>query len=511
VPFALVAEFPLGYYRGHLGAGDTDPCPSPARLHGALTAAAAAGTRAVPDGDGSGLTAGPGERAALEWLEANPPDGVALPPTLAADRAYLRFRKTGTIPFEGAKASGAWKIKTVPDRPESSVAVDGPVAFVWSKRPPHTIAETLAELALDVPHLGTAESPVRLTVGDAKPTHRRDLTADLWAIGGLDLDLPQPGRLEALEQAHRRENGPKATVGHEEHSGGDAVRPPPVVSAKVAVARFAAVDIPPASPLPWTRAVLLELDRSVRREFHVRWAVAFHRALVAVIGLGASPMVTGRYAEGVERPANHLAIQLLAPGLPSDHLCERTTTAALLIPDAAAPEDLETLDNALDDLGRSLIRGPGGKRVRIAGRRLVSADDFWSPAGAGRPRRWRTDTMAVPDLRPPRGRRWTFGDAALLAVGLTWRDHLGGPGRGQAWLDDLRAAAAEAGARVLTARRVLRSDLQQQVHRVHRHAVLSAYRAELELGTLAGPRSLLAIGQTRHLGGGLLVPAEAPP
>ncbi|MGI8594046.1 MAG: type I-G CRISPR-associated protein Csb2 [Solirubrobacteraceae bacterium] len=251
---------------------------------------------------------------------------------------------------------------------------------------------------------------------------------------------------------------------------------------------------------------------SVRRELHVRWAVGFHRALVAVIGLGASPMVTGRYADGVERPPNHLAIQLLAPGLPSDHLRERTTTAAaLLIPDGAAPEDLETLDQALADLRRSSIRGPGGRQLRVVGRRLVSADDFWSPGVVGDPQRWRTDTMAVPDLRPPRGRPWTFGDAALLAVGLTWRDHLGGPGRGQAWLDGLRAAAADAGARVLTARRVLRSDLQHQAHRVHRHAVLSAYRAELELGTLAGSRSLVAIGQTRHLGGGLLVPAEGQP
>jgi CRISPR-associated protein Csb2 len=509
VTFALLAEFPLGYYRGHLGAGETDPCPSPARLHGALTAAAATGTRAVPDEDGSGLTAGPTERAALKWLETNPPDGLALPPALAAERAYVRFRKTGTIPFEGTKAKGAWKIKTVPDSPESSVALNGPVAFVWSKRPPQAIAETLAELALDVSNLGTAESPVRLTVGDAKATHRLDPTADLWAIGGLDLDLPQPGRLEALEQAHRRENGPDAKLGPEEHSGSDAVRPPPVVSAKVAVARFAAVDLPAASPLPWPRAVLLELDRSVRRELHVRWAVAFHRAIVRIIGLGAPPMITGRY-EGVDPPANHLAIQLLAPGLPSEHLRERTTTAALLIPDGATPDDLETLNNALDDLSRSSVRGPGGRQRHIMGHRLVSADDFWSPGATPRPRHWRTDTMAVPDLRPPRGRRWTFGDAALLAVGLTWRDHLGGPGRGQVWLDGLRAAAAEAGARALTARRVLRSDLQHQVHKVHRHAVLSAYRAELELGTLAGPRSLVAIGQTRHLGGGLLVPSEKP-
>lgn len=511
--FGLLAEFPLGTYRAHLGPGDTDPCPSPARLHAALTAAAGAGTRAVVDDDDLRLTIGRPERAALEWLESNPPDAFVLPPALRPDRDYIRYRKTGTIPFEGAKATGSWKVKTVPDRPESSVAFNGPVMFLWSTAPPEDVADTLASLALDVPHLGTTESPVRLTAGefDIEPTHRLDHTADLWAGGGLDLDLPQPGRLAALERAHKEEHGPLAKVGSEDHTGSDSVRRPLVVSTAVALARFTDAAATATHTLPWTRVVLLESDREIPRQFHVRWAVAFHRALVRVIGVGAPPVVTGRYPDGAERPANHLAIAFLAGGLPSEHLRQRAkTTIAFLLPSAAAAEDLEIMRAAVVDLRRSPVRGPGGRTLRVGEPRVVSTDQFWSPASVARPQRWMTDTMAVPDLRPPRGRQWTFGDAALQAVGLTWRDQLGGAGRGQAWLDGLRAAAAAAGVRVLAARRVLRSDLHHQVHKVNPHAVVSAYRAELELGDLAGPNSLVAIGQTRHLGGGLLVPAEDP-
>ncbi len=49
--FAVLAELPLGTYRGLAGDGSLDPFPTPARLHAALLVAAAAGTRAVADGD----------------------------------------------------------------------------------------------------------------------------------------------------------------------------------------------------------------------------------------------------------------------------------------------------------------------------------------------------------------------------------------------------------------------------------------------------------------------------
>jgi len=41
-------------------------------------------------------------------------------------------------------------------------------------------------------------------------------------------------------------------------------------------------------------------------------------------------------------------------------------------------------------------------------------------------------------------------------------------------------------------------------------SVVQPYRAEVMLGDLAGDRTMVAVGQSRHLGGGLLVPCDLP-
>ncbi|MDR1768295.1 MAG: hypothetical protein LBR32_07705, partial [Propionibacteriaceae bacterium] len=50
--FAIVAEFPLGLYRGRVGEGQLDHVPSLSRLHSALTSAAGGGLRAEEDSNG---------------------------------------------------------------------------------------------------------------------------------------------------------------------------------------------------------------------------------------------------------------------------------------------------------------------------------------------------------------------------------------------------------------------------------------------------------------------------
>ncbi|MDP2350307.1 MAG: type I-U CRISPR-associated protein Cas5/Cas6, partial [Chloroflexota bacterium] len=48
------------------------------------------------------------------------------------------------------------------------------------------------------------------------------------------------------------------------------------------------------------------------------------------------------------------------------------------------------------------------------------------------------------------------------------------------------------------------------VHHVTPEMAVQPYRAALRLGSLAGDRTILAIGQSRHLGGGLLTPLDLP-
>ena len=78
MPFAIVADLPLGTYHGAGQDGQPEPVPSVARLHAALLCAAGFGPRAVSTGR-TAWTSARRTQAALRWLEENPPDSVAIP------------------------------------------------------------------------------------------------------------------------------------------------------------------------------------------------------------------------------------------------------------------------------------------------------------------------------------------------------------------------------------------------------------------------------------------------
>ena len=96
MPFAIVADLPLGTYHGAGQDGQPEPVPSVARLHAALLCAAGFGPRAVSTGPDS-LDVREEDQAALRWLEENPPDSVAIP-ALRINIAYpVAYRDDGTI------------------------------------------------------------------------------------------------------------------------------------------------------------------------------------------------------------------------------------------------------------------------------------------------------------------------------------------------------------------------------------------------------------------------------
>ena len=78
MPFAIVADLPLGTYHGAGQDRQPEPVPSVARLHAALLCAAGFGPRAVSTVPDS-LDVREEDQAALRWLEENPPDSVAIP------------------------------------------------------------------------------------------------------------------------------------------------------------------------------------------------------------------------------------------------------------------------------------------------------------------------------------------------------------------------------------------------------------------------------------------------
>lgn len=505
--FTITAELPLGTYRGAGTDGRPEPLPSVARLHSALLCAAGFGPRAVAAG--GGLCLCKADEAALHWLEEHPPDGVVIPPLEVNRGRVVAYRDDGTI--KQTKGRGA--TKKLPKAPDTAVAVAGRFVWTWHEDPPPLVREALTALCSDVPYLGTTESPVRLRAdtGQVEPTHDLAQNAEPFEHGTEDHDIDAclPGRTAELVAAHASRTtaprgGSRAAYGTDEWSISDV--PPREAVAPVRYRRCGE----PAVDTPWSQAVLVPLSQKIPELYRVGWAVAAHRALIGLMGEGAPSLVTGKYPPETAPPANRLALHLLDDSAPVEGGSTSAGALVILLPQDAKPADLEVVADAVDGL-RS-VRGPGGRLARVTGQpRVLPGSGFWTEPEPGRLRLWRTVPAAVPDTRGCRACEWTFAHAALLSVGFVWKARWRRvPGRRDDYYRNLAQAVTAAGVAVVSARPVRTIEVGRYAHRVHPHAVVRPYAACVWLGDLATPKTVAAIGQSRHLGGGLLVPHDVP-
>ena len=185
----LEIEFLTGVCRAAREPGDDAPDwpPQLDRVFSALVSAwAARGER-------------PEERAALEWLEEQPP------PTVYASAHTSRTTPDVFVPPNDARASKAPKtyMRVMPDRrPRRSrrfpiARPDDPfMALVWPVEPEPTLLEPLNAIAHCIGYLGHSASLARC----------RFLSGDAPERGHPPMPLRRrvyPGRLRELEQAHR--------------------------------------------------------------------------------------------------------------------------------------------------------------------------------------------------------------------------------------------------------------------------------------------------------------------
>ena len=506
VSFAIIADLPLGVYRGHVGDGDLDVVVSPARLHAALLCAAAAGPRAAEDR--GQLRPCEQDGVALQWLERNSPDGIRLPRRWVNTGAAVAFRDEGLL----KKSKAGWAVKKNGKPATMSVAVDGPFAWIWRQDPPEAVRAALTALCADVSHLGMAECPARMWTGTGEavqPSHVWDTEAALFGGSGAGVDVvaPAPGRGTVLAAAHAARVGATPSVKADAIKTDELSVRAPVADEALQMLRY----VPrggPVSAAPWSTVWLAPLDKPVEHDERVAWAVAVHRALISIIGDGAPGVITGAYPRGVSRPANRVAIQFLDVGMPFACATSAPSTVAVLLPSDAAAMDVQVVGEALARL--RVIRRPGGEQRAVIGQIAVTTgEDFWPAPRAGLRRWWITTPAAVADNRPPRG-AWSVADTVATSVGLVWRDSFPVSGRSDARYRALSHAVAERGVRVNWASLITGGNPRRFVHKIQPGGVLQPYRALLSLGSLAGERTLVAIGQSRHLGGGLLAPVDLP-
>jgi len=514
VAFSLVAHFPQGTYRGRRPDLTTERIPSVARLHAALLCAAGFGPRAVEHDQGWAPC--DADDVALRWLEENPPTEVRIPQLRVSRNDAVAYRDDGTIGKTGKEKA----IRKLP-KLEATVALDGPFVWTWRQAPPEPVAAALRELCQDVPHLGAAQSPVLLSATDEnlESTHEHAPGSALFGGGlGHDIDLPLPGRVDELGQAHRNE---RLGVVGKDRAGTDE-RSLSAVPPRQSVRRSRYREIrQQRTDVPWPQVLLVPLDVRIAERDRVRWAVAAHRALIRYLDASSPPVLTGAYPDDARRPPNRVALHIIDKDHPA-HLPGRAACAlAVLLPREANPAELDAVYGAVGALRtlrshrRRNLRSRRDRReenpelVRVTGPvEVIAGDRFWNEPRPGSARLWRTEPPAVPDTRGYPG--WTFTHAALLSLGFVWQGVAlpTSSGRGAVRDRGMVHAVNAAGAVVLRADPVRSSRVEDYVHRVHRDAVVRPYRATLSLGDVGGPTTIQAIGQCRHLGGGLLVPED---
>jgi CRISPR-associated protein Csb2 len=236
-------------------------------------------------------------------------------------------------------------------------------------------------------------------------------------------------------------------------------------------------------------------------------AVGIHRALIARIGDDVPPFVTGRDGDGPSRGTGHLAIQL-GPDPQGDG-----QVVLLGLPVGVSEADRRRLSEAVRAPFRAGARVDRGKTVWFTVEppsRRVEANRFWrTPA-----RLMRTVVPFVVEVNGgPRRQTWTLDDATVCSVGFAMRSLLEptplGWGAGWAFRTELvRTLRDDYGVDARATR--FRGPSSRLAYKTRAGELIVAAHAIVDLGRLAGGESagFLALGRTRHLGGGLLLPLE---
>lgn len=514
VPFAINATFHLGFYQAHTPMGELERYPSPARLYSAIVAAAWQLARLSADDPSSALLDEADERV-FEWLEHNPPDAFRLPDLIANESPAITYRDCGEVAKAGLKGRNA--------RPAvESVAFGGPVSWYWNQPPSEDVRCRIDVLLGEITYLGEAVSSVCLT---ATPVEQIPADAYVRTEPSFDAEsvlTPLAGRYEELQNYY--ESQVEAKAGKDGRQQEQLECPTPVPSACLGAAYYAQVTGEGASldagESPWPIGYRFVVEgKRLFPEDRKDWATCMHRAIARRIGEDALPRIMQRFRPGDVPdellPANGLAIQIISADLPvSEEYASEEDMILIMIPAGASAHDRRAIVGALYGIESLYSRRLGRVDVRFEPEE-IDLTRFWEPVSPQTIRCFETEPLFIANHRPPcrpkrDGSRWTVEDDVRVAIGYVWRTAFGPVTRGDAGRVGLSVSVASAGVTVSGARVVPTPNIDRYVHKSNKGSMLVGMRAIVGLGSLKGERQVAAIGQTRHLGGGLLVPLDIP-
>jgi CRISPR-associated protein Csb2 len=516
MPYSIKAYFPLGFYQGKGIQGGFERLPTPARLHAALVAGAYNLERL--EGRFSGSLS-PLDQSVFDWLEACPPDAVLAPHCMADEGNAIAYRNTGLIgASKKTKTKGDAAFKKV--SASSRCFLDGSISWFWVDVPSDEIRDRIDQIVQEVPYLGEAVCPVIIGASSIEEIPQNALHRCAPSFDSIGLAIAQPGRHQAWEQSYKKTQEPikrDAAVAKEEEKHAEY----PLAGLGTAYYEDSATArLDKATNAPWIHGYMLQVSncsgKRLSQEDYVEWAVCLHRAIVKQFG-DALPKCLQRMSPDGHSLANGVAIQILSDAFPiADEYAIDGDAFIAMMPRGASHEEVQLVLGALSHVRHLYSRSLGKIDVMLTGER-IDLSRFWKPVPEGFHRIFQPVPLFIPDTRPPSkrkpdGGRWTMDDDARVAIGHVWRDM---PSfvvdeSGDAGRIVLSRQVDEAGVQVFGGRIVPTGNIRSYIHKTPKGSMLVGGQTCIDLAAIGCNECLTAIGQTRHLGGGLLVPTDFP-
>ena len=551
MPLHISAEFLLGTYQGHDIGGVPEAYPSPDRVFQAAVSAYHLSLCPVisdKDGeDGSDTRL----RDALHWLEGNPPDAVFLPRAgFSTDR---QSRNATVYRDKGYMEDKKYRPKKKPEPASTSVTYRGQddgelLTWQWRHEPDRAIVEALSRILWEVPYLGESCSRVRIsvTVTDTFPLRHSLMRNEAFGFDGLArrgnrvFRCPGEGRLEALEERYARLNPPLRkgrSSRKESEEEKNLLAAEPATEPVEEVSYSPPSDDRPVLRRPWPEFILLPASKDAEEdgtspwqplpENLVEWAVAMHRFLISQWGIDPPSSLTGTYRGVTERPANNVAIQILSDdmgNLVREEYRNLAPAFLLMLPEGMSEEEKSRLlDVCRRSEGKYLYFSRRIGRVRLGSPVYVPDGRLWKPPAEGTTRFWRPFPMAIAETRPmppsADNRQWRAREAMYLSLAHVWRDTFGNAQQMQKddlgyeqriWTLERKAEAADSPVHVCGAKPTYTVNMQAYTHRVDRSNLVRGLNGLISFRGDDLDSAAMAVGQSRHLGGGLLLPVDLP-
>ncbi|MCO6558354.1 MAG: type I-U CRISPR-associated protein Cas5/Cas6 [Bifidobacterium sp.] len=556
MPFIISAHFLMDTYQGADDTGRPESYPSPERLYKALVSVAHTVFRFRDASADERHLSDDAIAAALEWFEGNPPEAIRLPGKIRRNSRrnsrLIAYRDKGN--WDKAQSAKTVDVvnglQDIQSHKESKVGIatayddaGGDLAWQWVEAPDEHVRETLEALCWEVPYLGEACSPVSLSA--------HEMDEDTYPLpGSLVIDrqlslrnasiseefqVPCEGHLQELEDGYAQANPHRKTkkIAFSEHENTVVSDSLTQHVRNVGYLRPRSEDDLKKLRAPWSLGVFIPVEvlgEKQKRQWqpresqYVAWCVALHRLLVRMGGFGVTSVLTGKYEHGIERPANNVAIQILRDeGLPiASETLQRMNLPGFLVmvPRSASGADASTIISLCESVqGRKLYFSRNSETLRL-GEAVTDIDlsQFWEPVRTGFRRFWTPspfclrETRSIPSADP--GKRWKAREDVALAVGHVWRKNFKpslpcDSKEEEYWgfVDNVLEAKSPVG--IFSARIVARTQMGDYAHRSNPSTPLLGAMASLRLD-LATEKEVVAIGQSRHLGGGLLIPVDYP-